>query len=78
MLSYLAQAGLVVRWQADFSRSHHAVADSLLGAFVTDAPNIVARIGDRALEELLVAHRRWSEWLRGGRVRKLALVAEKA
>jgi hypothetical protein len=50
----------------------------LLGAFVTDAPNIVARIGDRALEELLVAHRRWSEWLRGGRVRKLALVAEKA
>ena len=30
-----------------------------------------------ALEELLVAHRLWSDWLREGRVRKLALVAEK-
>ena len=77
MLSYLARAGLVVRWQADFSRSHRAVADSLLGAFTTDAPDIVARIGHRALEELLVAHRLWSDWLREGRVRKLALVAEK-
>jgi SAM-dependent methyltransferase len=77
MLSYLAQAGLVVRWQADLSRSHRAVVDSLLGAFATDAANIVARIGDRALEELLVAHRLWSEWLHEGRVRKLAVVAEK-
>jgi SAM-dependent methyltransferase len=78
MLSYLERAGLVVRWQADFSRSHRAVADSLLGAFAADAPEIVARIGHRALEELLAAHRLWSEWLREGRVRKLALVAEKA
>lgn len=77
MLSYLARAGLVVRWQADFSRSHRAVAASLLGAFAADAPDIVARIGHRALEELLVAHRLWSDWLRQGRVRKLALVAEK-
>ena len=77
MLSYLARAGLVVRWQADFSRSHRAVADSLLGAFATDAPDIVARIGHRALEELLVAHRLWSDWLQEGRVRKIALVAEK-
>ena len=78
MLSYLAQAELVVRWQADFSRSHRAVADSLLAAFATDAPEIVARIGHRALEELLVAHRLWSDWLREGRVRKIALVVEKS
>jgi SAM-dependent methyltransferase len=78
MLSYMARAGLVVRWQADFSRSHRAVADSLLGALATDASDIAARIGHRALEELLVAHRLWSDWLREGRVRKLALVAEKA
>lgn len=77
MLSYLARAGLVVRWQADRSRSHGAVADSLLGAFATDAPDIAAKIGHRALEELLVAHRLWSGWLREGRVRKIALVAEK-
>jgi SAM-dependent methyltransferase len=77
MLNYLSQAKLVVRWQADFSRSHRAVADSLLGAFATDAPDIVARIGHRAREELLAAHRLWSDWLREGRIRKLAIVAQK-
>ena len=35
------------------------------------------RSDDRALEELLAAHRLWSDWLRDGRVRKLAFVAEK-
>jgi hypothetical protein len=77
MLSYLERVGLVVRWQEDWSRPHGAVADSLLGAFVGDAPDIAAQIGQRALEELLVAHRLWSDWLREGRVRKIAVVAEK-
>ncbi len=40
--------------------------------------DIAAQIGRRALEELLVAHRLWSDWLRTGRVRKIAFVAEKA
>jgi hypothetical protein len=78
MLSCLQQAGFVVRWQEDWSRSHGAIADSLLGAFASDAPDIAAQIGHRALEELLVAHRLWSDWLRDGRVHKVALVAEKA
>jgi SAM-dependent methyltransferase len=77
MLSFLERVGLAVRWQEDWSRSHGAVADSLLGAFAGDAPDIAAQIGHRALEELLVAHRLWSDWLRDGRVRKIALVAEK-
>jgi SAM-dependent methyltransferase len=77
MIGYLARARLQVRWQADFSRSHRAMADSLASAFATEAPDIVARIGHRALEELLQAHRLWSDWLREGRVRKIALVAEK-
>ncbi len=78
MLACLERVGLVVRWQADFSRSHRAVADSLIDAFVADAANIAAQIGRRALDELLAAHRLWSDWLRDGRVRKIALVAEKA
>lgn len=78
MLACLGRVGLVVRWQEDCSRSHRAVADSLTEAFAADAPDIAAQIGRRALEELLAAHRLWSEWLREGRVRKLALVAEKA
>jgi SAM-dependent methyltransferase len=77
VLTCLQRVGLVVRWQADCSRSHEAVADSLIGAFAADAADIAAQIGDRALDELLAAHRLWSEWLREGRVRKFAFVAEK-
>jgi hypothetical protein len=78
MLSLLECVGLVVRWQDDLSQAHRATADSLIEAFAADATDIAAVIGDRALEDLLVAHRLWSDWLREGRVRKVALVAEKA
>ena len=77
MLGYLERSGFVVRWQADWSGAHRAVAESLLGTFGADAPEIAGQIGSRALEELLAAHRLWSDWLREGRVRKIALVAEK-
>ena len=77
MLACLERAGLVVRWQDDHSCSHRAVADAMIESFAADAANIAAHIGDRALDELLAAHRLWSDWLREGRVRKIALVAEK-
>jgi SAM-dependent methyltransferase len=77
MLACLERAGLAVRWQHDFSRSHHAVARSLIDAFEADATDIAAQIGHEALDELLTAHRLWSDWLREGRVHKLAFVAEK-
>ena len=73
----LAREGLVVRWHDDWSGSHRAVAESLIDAFAADATDIAARIGRGALDELLAAHRLWSEWLATGRVRKLALVAER-
>jgi SAM-dependent methyltransferase len=76
MLSHLRQAGLVVRWQQDWSRPHRAIADSLRDAFTRDRSEIAAQIGQEALDELLVAHRLWSDWLREGRVRKIALVTE--
>jgi SAM-dependent methyltransferase len=77
ILTSLERSGLVVRWQVDRSLSHQAVADSLIDAFEANAADIAARIGRRALEDLVTAHRLWSEWLRTGRVRKLAFVAEK-
>ena len=77
MLTCLERVGLAVRWQRDCSRSHRAVADSLIDAFAADATDIAAQIGRPALEELLAAHRLWSDWLQAGRVRKLAFVAEK-
>ncbi len=78
MLDCLERVGLAVRWQDDCSQSHCAQVDSLIEAFEADATDIAAQIGRRALDELLAAHHLWSEWLQERRVRKLALVAEKA
>jgi SAM-dependent methyltransferase len=72
----LEQAGLVVRWQEDQSASHRAMAEALADAFAADATAISARIGAPALDELVAAHRLWIEWLKAGRVRKIAVVAE--
>jgi len=77
MLACLERAGLTVRWQEDCSSAHLAMADSLIGAFTADATSIAAEIGHQALDELLAAHRLWRDWLREGRVRKIAFVAEK-
>jgi SAM-dependent methyltransferase len=77
ILGHLKKVGLVVRWQQDWSRPHRAIADSLRDAFARDGSEIAAQIGQQALDELLVSHRLWSDWLREGRVRKIALVAEK-
>jgi SAM-dependent methyltransferase len=77
MLELLARAGLAVRWEEDWSESHRAVAQSLTGAYTDHASAIAAQIGRRALDELLAAHRMWSEWLEMRRVRKFALVAER-
>jgi SAM-dependent methyltransferase len=78
MTASLERAGLVVTIHEDHSRAHLAIARALTDAFAGDAESIAARIGRRALEDLLAAHRLWIEWLDAGRVRKLALVAERA
>jgi ubiquinone/menaquinone biosynthesis C-methylase UbiE len=77
MLASLDPVGLVVRRQEDFTQSHAATAESLTEAFAADAVDIAAQIGEQAVEELLRAHQLWSDWMRTGRVRKIALVAEK-
>jgi SAM-dependent methyltransferase len=74
----LDRVGLAVRWQEDHSAAHRATADALIAAFTADATAIAAGIGPKALDGLLASHRLWSDWLAGGRVRKFALVAEKA
>jgi SAM-dependent methyltransferase len=77
MRAMLERAGLVVRWHEDCSLSHRATADSLIDAFTADAAAISAQVGRPALDDLIAAHRLWSEWLEKGRVRKIAVVAEK-
>ncbi|HZQ81464.1 MAG TPA: methyltransferase domain-containing protein [Gaiellaceae bacterium] len=73
----LAYSGFVVRRQEDLSSSHRATAEALTAAYEADGDEIASQIGRRALDELLAAHRLWSDWLASGRVRKLALVAER-
>lgn len=76
LVDRLAAAGLEVTWQEEHSAAHLAMVDALLAAFEADAGPIADQVGRRALDELVAAHRLWSDWLRGGRVRKFALVAE--
>ncbi len=78
MVATLDRVGLVVDQHEDHTDSHAATAESLTEAFTADVPAIAAEIGDQALAELLRAHRLWSDWMRSGRVRKIALVAERA
>jgi SAM-dependent methyltransferase len=74
----LERAGLVVTGVEDHSRAHRATAAALAGAYAAHAAAIAAQLGRRALDDLLAAHRLWVDWLDTGRVRKLALVAERA
>jgi hypothetical protein len=78
MAASLERAGLDITWQEDHSRAHRATAEALADAFAADADHIAAHIGRQALDELLTAHRLWIAWLDEGRVRKLALVAERS
>jgi SAM-dependent methyltransferase len=77
LLALLERAGLTVRFREDHRLAHRATADALIAAFEADAPAIAGRIGQQALDDLLAAHRLWSDWMASGRVRKLAIVAER-
>lgn len=76
MLACLAQAGLQVRWQEECTRSHLATVESLIAAYTAHESGIAELLGHEVLDELLLAHRLWRDWLRDGRARKFALLAE--
>jgi SAM-dependent methyltransferase len=78
MVSLLERAGLRVRWQEGCTGFHQTVVDSLVASFSVHASEIASELGREVLDELLAAHRRWSEWLGEGRARKLAVVAERS
>jgi sarcosine/dimethylglycine N-methyltransferase len=73
----LARAGLAITWSEDHSRAHLATARALAGAYAADGDAIAAQVGRQGLEDLLTAHGLWIDWFATGRVRKLALVAER-
>ncbi len=73
----LERAGLEVRWVRECTDAHRRTTDALIDAFSADREAIASHVGERAVDELIDAHRLWSDWLARGRVRKFALVAEK-
>jgi SAM-dependent methyltransferase len=73
----LRGAGLTVTWREDLTAAHAATAKALLRCFLAQSEEISGLLGERAVAELIAAHELWVEWLGGGRVRKVALVAEK-
>jgi SAM-dependent methyltransferase len=77
LTAVLREAGLTVTWQEECSAAHQATAAALLRSMAAHSAEIARGIGTLALAELVAAHRLWSDWLRDGRVRKFALVAEK-
>jgi SAM-dependent methyltransferase len=77
LVASLARAGLRVVWQADHTSAHAATARALTAAYAADGPAIAAQVGRQALDDLLAAHRLWTEWLSSGRLRKFAIVAER-
>ena len=64
----LERAGLAVTHMEDHSRAHRETAAALADAYAADAAAIAAKLGRRALDELLAAHRLWIDWLDSGRV----------
>jgi ubiquinone/menaquinone biosynthesis C-methylase UbiE len=77
LTAVLRAAGMTVTWRQEYSCSHHAIATALHRCYRAESSRIADQIGAQATAELITAHRLWGEWLRSGRVRKFAMVAEK-
>ena len=69
--------GFRVAWIEDQSITHAEVATRLAVTLSRSRDPIAAEVGADVCEELISAHECWSDWLRSGRVRKLAVVLER-
>ena len=75
--SDLNRAGLRVRWCTETSRAHRVTVDALVAAYTSAAAELRGAGAGPAVDDHVASHRLWSRWLREGRVRKFAVVAEK-
>ena len=75
----LAEAsGFAVRLVEDHTARHAEVVRRLLSALERHRAALEAELGGDAYQTLLAAHRCWADWLGWARVRKLAMVLERA
>ena len=75
--SLLGEAGFQIRQVEDHTAAHADLARRLATALVHDREAIAAALGAAERDKILAMHARWAEWLTAGRVRKLAIVAER-
>jgi SAM-dependent methyltransferase len=75
--SDLGRAGLRVRWCVETSHAHRATVDALVASYMLTGPHPRGAAEDDVVGDLIASHRLWARWLREGRVRKFAVVAEK-
>lgn len=73
----LAAAGLEIRLVEDQTAAHGDLARRLLASFTAQREAIAAGLGPAICQDIITAHQRWVEWLTAGRVRQLAIVAER-
>jgi len=78
LAALLDENGLRVRWRREVTREHAETVDALIAAFESHRTAIAEVVGEPVIDELLVSHRIWSRWLRGGRIHKVALVARRS
>jgi SAM-dependent methyltransferase len=76
LLSDLARTGFRVTWRQEHTSTHRATVDTLVAAYSSAAPDLRA-MGYTEVDDLVASHLLWSRWLRTGRVRKFAVVAQK-
>lgn len=77
LFSHVERAGMVVSWYGECTAAHLAGVEALLGSYIAAADEIAAASGQDTVDDLVASHRLWSTWLRGGRIRKFGVVAEK-
>ena len=77
LVADLERSGLRVTWCTELTASHLATVDALVRAYAAVAQAFVPATGEATVTGILTAHRTWGRWLREGRVRKFAVVAEK-
>jgi SAM-dependent methyltransferase len=74
----LRQAGLRTVWREEWSHGHADVAASLAASYAELSRGLTPGGELEAAHALVRSHRLWDQWLRSGRIRKFAVVAQRA
>ena len=74
----LAEAGFRVTWSRDLTAGHAGRTRRLAEAFGPERAAIVEAMGEPFWAAIVAQHRTFATWLEQGRLRKVAIVAERA